>query len=148
MKIALFDIDDTIASAQWRNVLKPPNSSWDDYHSACSNDAPNAEVIELIASLSEVKYTCLGFTRRPEKWRQITNSWLMKNKVNLTYFFMADDKDFRNAVDCKIGLIETNFTEPQRREIQFVMDDDPEICAAITEKYGITTLLCRHRTKN
>ncbi len=148
MKIVLFDIDNTVSSARWREALKPPNATWDEYHAACADDKPNAEIVALIDALAFNGYSCLGFTRRPEKWRTTTNLWMMTNKVNLTWFFMADDKDFRNHVEVKVGMIETHFTEAQRRDIQFIIDDDPETCAAITEKYGIASFNVRFRPKN
>lgn len=148
MKIALFDIDNTVAQAAWRDVLKPPNSTWDEYHAACASDKPNQEIVDLINTLCLANYSCLGFTRRPEKWRATTNLWMMTNKVSLSWFFMADDKEYGNHVDVKVGMIERGFTEAQRRDIQFVVDDDPETCAAITEKFGLTTMNIRTRIKN
>lgn len=148
MKIVLFDIDNTVSQAGWRDSLKPPGSSWDEYHAACAHDKPNEEIVELIHTLCIANYSCLGFTRRPEKWRATTNLWMMTNKVSLSWFFMANDKEYRNQLEVKLELIERGFTEPQRRDIHFVVDDDPELCAAITEKYGLTTMNIRTRIKS
>jgi hypothetical protein len=148
MKIVLFDIDDTIAYSRWRNVVKPPSGTWDEYHSASVNDKPNLEVVDLITTLSSAGYTCLGLTRRPEKWRSTTNLWMMNHKVQLAWYFMAADKEYGNLVEVKLAMIEAHFTEAQRRDIQFIVDDDPELCAAITEKFGFSTLQYRGRARN
>lgn len=148
MRFAIFDLDNTVAQSKWRDVLKPPNGSWDEYHAACIDDKPNLEVIDMIKMLHTIGYAPIGMTRRSEKHREITNRWMIKHDVSLTHFFMAADRESRSIVDVKLAMIEDHFYESQRRDIAFYIDDDDATCAAMTEKYGIISLTCRFRQRN
>jgi hypothetical protein len=147
MKFAIFDIDHTIARSHWRDAMKPPNNSWDEYHAACIEDKPNSEIVDMIDALHDGKYVIIGMTRRPEKFRHLTMQWMIKHQVKLNLIYMADNHEYRNGSEVKIGMIEEHFTEPNRRDIALYIDDDPEICSAITEKFGITTLNVRSRIR-
>lgn len=147
MRIALWDIDHTIANSSWRDALMPKGDggSWDQYHDQSVHDRVHDSARLMILSLGLQGYTNIGITVRPDKWRALTNQWLMKHQVPLSYVIMRGDKDFRPAVELKLALIEASFTESQRRDIEFYVDDRDDCCAAVTEKYGITSFVVRHR---
>lgn len=148
MRFALFDLDNTIAYSKWRDVLKPPNGSWNHYHEACIDDKPVEEMIAMIKALHDAHYATIGLTRRPEKYRETTYRWMMRNNVMLTHIFMARDHESRSISEVKLSMMEDCFNEVQRQDIDFYVDDDPETCAAMTEKYGIISLNIRSRPRN
>lgn len=147
MKIVLFELE-VIASSKWRASMKPPASTWDEYHLQLAHDKPNFEILEMINILTRDGASCLGYTRRPEKWRTTTNLWMMNWKVPLSWFFMADDKEYGNGTEVKLGLIKNAFTESQRRDILFVVEDDGEMCMLIDEEFGLPTMCYSPRTKS
>jgi hypothetical protein len=148
MKIALFDLDHTISNSTWRDVLLPPSGSWDEYHEALGGDKPHLSICSMIRDLQAARYSCLGITMRPEKWRAPTMQWLLKYDVPLSWILMREPSDYAPAAESKLALIEKHFSESQRRDIQFYVDDREDCCAAVTEKYGITSFTVRHRVKS
>lgn len=148
MNVALFDLDHTITNATWRDILMPPHGSWDEYHDALGNDKPHENVCQMIRGLSQSGISCLGITMRPEKWRQPSVQWLMRHDVPLSWILMREPSDYAPAVESKLALIEKHFTESQRRDILFFADDRDDCCNAVTDKYGITSLVVRHRIRS
>jgi len=146
LKIVLFDIDHTISDSRWRDPMLPPNATWDEYHSALEQDKPFTNMIELINTLAEAGYSPVGFTVRPEKWRSLTNAWMMRHKVSLTHIFMRASTDYSPAHITKVAMIEENFTEAERKSIVFIVDDREDVCMMLTDAFGISSLQVRHKS--
>lgn len=147
MKFIIFDID-VFAYTSWRQALKPPNGSWDDYHTALTSDKPCLETIDLARMMTQQFFTCIGVTRRPEKWRKLTNDWFFRHDVPLAAFIMADDKDFRKPQEVIPDLIGQRFNEANRRDIAFYIDENDEMCSSITELFGISSFSVRRRLRS
>lgn len=147
MKFVIIELD-VFANSSWRSAIKPPNGSWDEYHAALSSDKPQLEAIDLANMLMQQFFTCIGITRRPEKWRSLTNSWLMAHNVSLAHFLMPDDRDFRGPQEVIPDLIGKSFSESQRRDIAFYIDSNDEMCSMITDLYGISSFCFRRRFKS
>lgn len=145
MRIALFDLDHTVADARWRDNIMPPSETWDHYHSEHIHDKPFEITIDLINALTVGCYITIGFTMRPEKWRQTTNAWMMKYNVGLTNILMRANNDFEPAHTAKIALVRRHFTEEQIKHIQFIVDDREDVCQSFTDELGISSLQIRHR---
>ena len=110
--------------------------SWDAYHAACIHDEPIRNVIDLVNSMRAAGHTVIGISARPEKWRKLTNEWLLKNEVELSELIMRDTEDFRPSVMIKMDILS------RIHPIDFVIDDKEDVCNAVTSM-GIASLQVR-----
>lgn len=146
MKIVLFDLDHTICDSAWRDPLMA--EGWDSYHSKLENDKVFSNVVDLIDRLSFAGYTCIGFTMRPEKWRDMTIRHLYKNDVNIQSVLMRASNDYSPANTTKVTMVREQFNDEQRAAIKFIVDDREDVCSMFTKEFGISTLQIRHGTKS
>jgi len=128
MKYILVDIDHTLSDAFWRDTMIGI-STWDEYHAASAKDAPLHDVVELIRKL-HLRYHIIGFTARPEKFRQLTMKWCLNNKVPLDELLMRPQEAFEPAPKIKKALIEKRFGE-NLSEIALVLEDREDVCETL-----------------
>jgi hypothetical protein len=93
-KLAFIDIDHSIADAAWRDSLM---GSWDEYHAKSIDDRPIDEMIALVDSLFNDQWVTIGLTGRPEKFRQLTETWLLKQKLQLDELIMRPNEVYDGA---------------------------------------------------
>jgi hypothetical protein len=98
--IIITDLDGTLAHAAWRANLM---HDWDAYHAASIADKPNQPMIDFINRLGALGHV-VCITARPERWRQLTNDWLLRNAVQLSYLSMRPNDDRRPSPLVKIDL--------------------------------------------
>ena len=95
-RIVICDIDGTIANNDHRQNLLNTYDDWDKFFLAMKDDKPIKKVINLIKK-KQIEGKDINFiTGRPERYRNITLTWLheqFKFKFNL---FMRKDNDRRN----------------------------------------------------
>jgi hypothetical protein len=139
--IVVIDIDHTVADAFWRDSMIGVDP-WDDYYAAGKYDKPFKNVANLINSLSAMNYEIVGFTGRPEKFRTMTVSWFIRNKIDINTLLMRPDEDFTKNSELKLRLIKDYF-KGIYHQIHFIIDDNEE---SILEFYklGIPTLQIRN----
>lgn len=135
----LVDIDHVLSNAFHRDDMIG-TTSWDEYHAASAND----EVIEDIAALlSNVggSYEIIAITARPEKWRRITQDWLVTQDINVDELLMRGNEDYRKAEEIKVDLAREFFgsDEKIKEQVSFILDDHDGVIAAF-RGLGITTL--------
>lgn len=128
--ILAIDIDNTLADSAWRDSLKP---NWDEYHQASANDKPHSCMVELINSL-EQSHWIICITTRPERWRQLTMTWLLKHKINIDELLMRPDDDFRSSPELKLEIIKSYL------EDNVIAIDDREDVVTAYRGAGITAL--------
>lgn len=138
--IVIVDIDHTISDARWRDDLI---GNWDEYYLAGDEDKPIKEMIHLLQSLELAGHTLIGLTGRPEKWRQLTVSWLFRHGVPFDEVLMRPDDDFRKSPDLKIALL-TEWLDNSETDV-LLIDDREDITSRISAELNITTLQCRAR---
>lgn len=106
MKAIIVDIDGTIADNTHRQHfmnLQPKN--WNEFFIECHKDEPIVPVIEMIQKLCR-KYKILVVTGRPEKYRQLTNFWLIKHKVPCDNLYMRKCGDYRPDHEIKLDILD------------------------------------------
>jgi hypothetical protein len=133
-RAVLVDIDHTLSDAFWRDELI---GTWDAYHEASSGDLPLLPVIGLINSLHLCRYTIVGITARPEKWRQLTLNWLVRWGAHVHELLMRPDDAFHPSPEIKLELARKRF--PDFNDIAFLLEDRDDVCAAFREA-GVTVL--------
>lgn len=138
-KFILVDIDHTLSDAAWRDPMIGGEGGWDAYHAASIDDKPAEDVVGLINLLQRKRsLSIVGITARPEKWRNLTMSWLLKNSVFLDELLMREDEDFRPAPALKIALAKQRFGETLTGVVA-VLDDRDDVTAAF-KSLNITVL--------
>lgn len=129
MKVAFIDIDHSISNAYWRDGMIG-TGTWDDYHEASAKDQPIKETIELINSLHKDSWTIIGVTGRPERFRQLSNLWLVENYVMIDKLIMRADDDYNPSADYKIAAVKEEMLTLPKDAIVVAFDDRDNIVAA------------------
>ena len=134
MIVVITDLDGTLAQSSWRDSMK---DNWEEYHAASKDDKPNEPMVRLINELSEFcRIVCI--TARPERWRGLTNKWLIKHWLKIPELMMRPNDDFRPSVMLKPALAESyHLCRPNQPVIAF--DDRADVCTAY-QKLGFFTV--------
>lgn len=143
VKYVLVDIDHTLSNAAWRDNMIGV-ASWDEYHSAAINDNPIHDIAELVKSLHN-RYTVIGFTARPEKFRGMTSRWCFLHEIPLDELLMRDYDNYEKAPETKLNLIKKRFGQSVD-QIAFALEDRDDCCVAL-RGLGITVLQVYARIK-
>ncbi len=149
-RTVLVDIDHVL-SAAWHRDHMIGVESWDAYHSASKDDEPIHDVMALVNTLSQAgsllndEWYIVGLTARPEKWRNVTNQWLVKHGIFLDELLMRPDEAFHPAPEIKVQLVQERFPDSKLKdEIAFLLEDREDVCEAF-HQLGITTLQVKGR---
>lgn len=137
--IILCDLDHCLSDAAGRDHLIAAGD-WDAYHSAAIDDPPVHDMIDLLRSIGG-EHDLWGLTGRNEKWRALTNGWLLKHGLLLDDILMRPDDDFTPAAELKIRMVRERLgpDEAIRRQVLSVLDDREDVLA-IFAAIGVTTL--------
>src|SRR5262245_30503038 len=108
--ILVTDIDGTLANDRWRRYMLP---DWNAYHRMSIDDEPNMAVVNFINALKRDLITVVSLTGRPEKWRQLTNTWLLGHNIMLDELIMRPDDNFMSSPDFKLGALLARFDPHQ-----------------------------------
>lgn len=149
---AVFDIDDTLADARWRDNLLPPQGLWTDpnawhrYHLASRNDQPILENITLLRTLRKAGSKIVLSTSRPLRWMALTEAWLQTNGCSLDNIFlmlMRSNDDLSPTAQLKVGHVGSLALKGLR--VDYVFDDHPEVCAALSS-LGFNVMQVRRKS--
>lgn len=125
MITVIVDIDGTLARASWRDSLL---ENWEEYHAASKDDKPNEPMVRLINELSDFcRIVCI--TGRPERWRGLTNKWLIKHWLKIPELLMRPNDDFRSAALLKPALAEKYHLRSVNQSV-IAFDNRADVCAA------------------
>lgn len=124
----LVDLDHTISDAFPRDAMAG-KVSWDEYHAAGVDDLPFLQMVHLINGLFKLGYTIVGFTARPEKFRNQTLKWLIKHDVSMDELLMRPDNAFRPAPEIKLQLALERFGSEDaiRKNVAMIIDDRDDV---------------------
>jgi hypothetical protein len=125
MIIIITDIDGTLAQSSWRDNLK---ENWEEYHAASKDDKINVPMAALLNELSEFcRIVCI--TTRPERWRKLTNQWLIRHWVRIPELIMRPNDDFRPSPALKVALAEAYHLSSKDQKV-LAFDDRADVRAA------------------
>jgi len=126
--LAVIDLDGVVADVRHRlHHLDARPRDWDAFFAGIPDDPVLAEglaVLERLAPDHEVVY----LTGRPERTRAATEAWLRRHRLPRGRLIMRSERDRRPARVTKPGLLREL---AGGRRIAVVVDDDPEVCAAL-----------------
>lgn len=136
MKIAIFDIDATIADDRWRRrkvnwQATDPDERYGPYHEHSVMDEPMN--LELIANNIEAGYQIMFMTSRPARYRNQTVTWLRNNTPDYHKFpiIMRPEDDHRHSPELKVMLLrlmlDTGFVDlfgEEAAAVEVVVYDD------------------------
>ena len=137
MSIVIVDIDGTLSDSRHREPLIETHG-WDAFHAASPADAPIETVITLLRHGS---HSIWALTGRPEKYRAITNRWLVEHDVPIDLLLMRPDNDYRSAADVKRDLLLFQFQDEAtiRDRVVFALEDNAKV-VEVLRGLGILTL--------
>ncbi len=141
MKAIICDIDGTVADCRHRlhHVLPGAKRDWDAFFSKMADDTPIKPVIDLLVTAWQSPFApaiimCSG---RPEKYREVTEDWLVAQGVPFRTLYMRPDNDTRadHIVKAQIlrGIIEDGY-EP------FLVIDDRQSVVDMWRENGLVCL--------
>ena len=95
----LVDVDDTLSDTRWRSHLIKEHG-WDAFYGAAGADTPIRPIVDLVKIIG-AHHPIIINTSRPEKWRSLTMTWLMKHGIDAIDVIMRKPSDFRKAPEVK-----------------------------------------------
>lgn len=137
--IILVDIDHTISDAFHRDEMIGV-APWDEYHKRSIEDLPAKDFVEFYRNAKRVShYNWIGITSRPEKFRGLTNQWLVRHNIELDDLWMRPDFNFNPAPDVKLSLCREKLGEDWQKDILLLIDDNEKVIEAFRGA-GVTCL--------
>lgn len=140
-KTVLFDIDGTLADIRHRRgFLDGDRPDWNRFNAAMGDDVPNGPVVTLYKSLWETgRFDIILTTGRNEKFRRVTEQWLIWNEIPFERMIMRKDNDNRADHIIKEEMLARLLSEG--RVIEFTVDDRQQV-VDMWRRNGITCLQC------
>lgn len=146
-KIAIFDLDNCLASDSWRlgfiDQTLPIEDIYRTYHMMSAFDelsASNALIVE--------NYRILGaaiaiVTSRPEWVRPVTERWLHDKGLHYDKLIMRPNDDHRHSVELKVDLVLEHL---DKSKIVIAFDDRHDVLESYHEHGIITRQMAIHQT--
>lgn len=137
--IAVVDIDGVLADAGHRqhHVDRAPKD-WDAFFAAVGDDAPIDAGLAMLEELS-TQHEVVLLSGRPERTRQDTEAWLVRQGVGVERLVLRPDTDRRTAAIFKADAIRA-IGAPA--DVAVVVDDDESVVETLT-RMGYSTRLFR-----
>jgi hypothetical protein len=140
--VVIVDLDDTLAASWRREHLI--QESWDAFHADCVNDDPIHDMTGLIRQISNFgsgMYTVIGVTGRNEKFRGVSQKWLLDHDVPLAALLMRPDGNYSKTAELKIEMLAEFLGGKEKiaERVAFVIDDNEPNCQAFSA-LGVTIL--------
>lgn len=144
-KIAIFDLDNCLASDSWRlgfiNHTLPIEDIYRQYHMMSAFDeAKNVECVDNYVTLGA---TIAIVTSRPEWIRLVTERWLHDKGIHYDQLIMRPNDDHRHSVELKPDLI---FLNLDMSKIVIAFDDRHDVLQAYRDHGIIAKQLAIHQT--
>ena len=141
MKTVIFDIDGTLADIEHRrHYVTEGNSYWEKFNAEMGEDTPNSAVVSLYLTLwHSGNYNLEIVTGRNERFRALTEQWLVWNEIPFNRVTMRPDKDNRADHILKEEILSSILDEGQ--DILFAVDDRQQV-VDMWRRNGITCLQC------
>jgi phosphoglycolate phosphatase-like HAD superfamily hydrolase len=127
-ELAVFDIDGVVADVRHRlHFIRTRPKDWDAFFAAAGEDVPLPEGVDLAREAMD-SYDLAWLTGRPERLRAVTSRWLTALELPAKPLVMRRNRDFRPA---RLAKLDELRTLADGRTVALVVDDDPEVVAAL-----------------
>lgn len=128
--VAVIDIDGVVADVRHRlHLIEGGSRRWEEFFRRAGDDPALEAGVELVRELS-ADHDVVWLTGRPERIRGLTATWLDEHGLPPGRLLMRPDRDFRPA---RLTKREELRRLRRGREVALVVDDDPDVVAALTE---------------
>jgi len=124
-KIVIFDIDGTIANIDHRLHLVADREK---FHESAPGDTIVPQVNAVLLAFSRYYY-CVFFTGRSDKYRQITEQWILDHTTGASFdLYMRKDGDKRLDAAVKEEMLEKLLRDRPGWEVFAVFEDRKSVC--------------------
>jgi hypothetical protein len=127
LPLAVVDIDGVVADVRHRlHHVESRPKDWPAFFASAAADPPLAEGVARVKEL-RAGHEVVYLTGRPEHLRGVTEEWLERHGIG-GRVLMRRYRDFRPA---RVSKAEELRRLARGRTVAVVIDDDPEVCAAL-----------------
>ena len=126
----LFDIDGTLADIEHRtHFVSGKQKDFDAFFEAMADDVPNKPIVELLKSLERDQFQIVFVTGRPERYREVTESFLegIGSPVCNNLIMRPDDQRYIPDYEVKQNLLDELLKEIDKENIIFAVDDRQQV---------------------
>lgn len=139
MKVAVFDLDDTLADINHRlHFVQNGNKEWDKFYAACPADGPKHDIIELARMCQDAGHQIIISSGRSENVRQQTEKWLDDHVVPYHKLLMRPNSCFTPDNALKKAWLDGGVFGP-KENILFVVEDRDKM-VQMWRQQGLTCL--------
>jgi len=141
MKTIIFDIDGTLANIdKRRKVLEEDPQNWAGFFENMGNDPVNIPIADLYRTLyNSNSYNCIIISGRSEKYRPITERWLIWNELPFAKLLLRMEGDTRPDHEIKQEALQSLIKSGA--DVSFVVDDRRSV-VDMWRRNGIVCLQC------
>jgi hypothetical protein len=134
VKLLITDIDGTLALDGWR----ADTSDHDERNRQAAHDDSNKTFVSLLSSLAKASWLTVCVTSRNERWRQLTQKWMLKHEVDCASISMRADDDYSTAPEFKVSAVKQVLTTIQ--PVTLLLIDSREDVVAAYKSEGWSAL--------
>jgi FMN phosphatase YigB (HAD superfamily) len=144
-KAIIFDIDGTLANCNHRrHFVEGKTKSFDKFYEAMGDDEVNEWCVELIKMVYANKIVPILVSGRPEKYRKITQKWLLETAkipgyMKIKLYMRPEEKPYAPDTEVKGEIYEKYIKE--KFDILFTIDDRKKM-VAYWRSIGLVCLAC------
>lgn len=125
--IAVIDIDGVLADVSHRlHYLQARPKNWAGFFARMGDDPLFPQGLALAQQLADA-HDIVYMSGRPERTRDVTQTWLTTHGVPRGRVLLRPDDDRRPARQFKLGVLNRL---AQREQVSVLVDDDPLVCQA------------------
>jgi hypothetical protein len=126
--IYIFDIDGTLADISHRlHFIQQKPADWRAFFAACDEDAPIAEVITILQTLSSEGHFIVLITGRSTECEAQTKQWCSDQMIDYDLLYMRAEGDHRQDNIVKSELLDKYITEFSPPRIDGVFEDRKQV---------------------
>lgn len=129
-------LEGVLALHGWRHALIE-SEGWEAYHQAASQDAANGPVVQLLAAMHAKGQRIYCVCSRPEKWRMMTNNWLVNRGAMVDVLLMRAANDWRKDDELREEALQGIVA--QSGDVLFAIEESEKACD-FYRAAGITVL--------
>lgn len=118
-------LEGVLALHGWRHALIE-SEGWDAYHKAAEQDAANGPVVQILNAMHRQGQRIYCVTTRPEKWRMMTNNWMVNRGAMVDVLLMRAENDWRKdealREEALAGIV------AQSGDVLFALEENEKVC--------------------
>lgn len=140
-KAIIVDIDGTLANVEHRvHHVRQEKKNWRAFNDGMIDDGLNHWCAKLIVAMREQGFEILFVTGRDENYRQMTEEWMKRHKIQYERLFMRMAVDFRPDDLVKKDIYEHDIRD--HWDVLFVVDDRLSVVKMWREELNLVCLQC------